>query len=99
MLPKEPESLAAAYHRSPSEWSWFNDFIPALEEAYPAIPRGLAELRETGADFASMSGSGSLLYGIYPSPADRDRAGDELGKRWNLQKTFLLDRFPDPSYH
>jgi len=42
-----------------------NDFEPAIAARYPLIERLKSSLYESGALFASMSGSGSAIYGIF----------------------------------
>lgn len=95
---KERDHLPDDYSREPSHWPFRNDFVKVLQKGYPDIQGGLGDLKASGALYANMSGSGSLLYGVYSSVLDRDRAADQLKKRWNLQKTFSLARIPDPSY-
>jgi len=45
-----------------------NDFEPSVFSKYPAISRIKASLYESGALYASMSGSGSSVYGIFKEP-------------------------------
>jgi 4-diphosphocytidyl-2-C-methyl-D-erythritol kinase len=42
-----------------------NDFLEPVTRHYPALAGILGALRETGPVFASMTGSGSALFGIY----------------------------------
>ncbi len=44
-----------------------NDFEPHIFEAYPTLAQIKNELLEAGALYASMSGSGSTIYGIFDS--------------------------------
>lgn len=48
-----------------------NDFEPSVFAAHPAIAKAKADLLEAGALYAAMSGSGSVVYGIFE---DRGRA-------------------------
>lgn len=45
-----------------------NDFEPVVSPRHPEIPRAIASLRSAGASIALMSGSGSTIFGIFPSP-------------------------------
>lgn len=45
-----------------------NDFEPAIFTAYPQIAAIKATLYDMGAAYASMSGSGSAIYGLFPFP-------------------------------
>ena len=44
-----------------------NDFEPHIFAAHPAIASAKATLLEAGALYASMSGSGSTVYGLFAS--------------------------------
>lgn len=44
----------------------YNDFEPVIFKAYPALAQIKLQLYAEGALYASMSGSGSALYGIFP---------------------------------
>ena len=50
-----------------SDWKHFlmNDFEPSLFETYPILQKIKHQLYESGALYASMSGSGSCMYGIF----------------------------------
>ena len=42
-----------------------NDFQPIVERAYPIVADLSKKLSEAGADFHSLSGSGSCLFGVF----------------------------------
>ncbi|MBR5877675.1 MAG: 4-(cytidine 5'-diphospho)-2-C-methyl-D-erythritol kinase [Alistipes sp.] len=72
--PAVPEvPLAERLQRPVDEWQECvkNDFEPSVFDAHPAIAKAKADLIEAGAVYASMSGSGSVVYGIFE---DRGRA-------------------------
>jgi len=86
---------------SPRDWPFTNDFLPVFEagikQAKPDI--GLFSecldiisiLKELGADFSGLSGSGSTCFGVFSSPFKARAAKEVLLKRWNLIiETFLL---------
>jgi 4-diphosphocytidyl-2-C-methyl-D-erythritol kinase len=64
--PLDPGKIA---HESPDKWKGFlaNDFESAIFSKYPGLKRIKDELYSSGALYASMSGSGSAMYGIFPS--------------------------------
>ncbi len=43
-----------------------NDLTPATLRSAPVVGRILKEMRELGSDFASVSGSGSAVFGLAP---------------------------------
>jgi len=55
-----------------------NDFEAPVCAAYPALARTRTLLEETGAEFVSMSGSGSAFFALYESPSRAQAAADLL---------------------
>lgn len=51
-----------------------NDFEPGIFALHPALAAIKQQLYDLGATFASMSGSGSALYGLFTDPAQADVA-------------------------
>lgn len=73
VTPKPPAvSLRDALSRPVAEWrdTVHNDFEDSLFPRYPALAAIKATLYEQGALYASMSGSGSTVYGIFPASVD-----------------------------
>ena len=69
---------------------------PALAVA-PEIAAVLAALRDSGAAFARMSGSGATCFGLYPSRHDAARAATAIAARrpsWYVQPTTTIDSEP-----
>jgi 4-diphosphocytidyl-2-C-methyl-D-erythritol kinase len=82
------EELIARLPRAPEDWPYTNDFLPALlalgsgeeKKAYGAM---LRDLKKAGAEFVSLSGSGSTCFGIFLDKSKAEAAVDVLrGKRW-----------------
>lgn len=68
VVPKQPvNSLLENIKLPVSEWKKFinNDFEDSIFNKYPLIGEIKSELYEKGALYASMSGSGSSVYGIF----------------------------------
>ncbi|MFM6954395.1 MAG: 4-(cytidine 5'-diphospho)-2-C-methyl-D-erythritol kinase [Sphingobacteriaceae bacterium] len=63
-------SLHESIQKPVSEWKKFisNDFEKHLFEAYPQLRALKSSLYEAGAMYASMTGSGSSVYGIFEAP-------------------------------
>jgi len=61
-----------------------NDFLPifAASEKGAAYQRIIAELRELGAEFAGLSGSGSTCFGVFSGQDRAESAQNDLLKRW-----------------
>lgn len=73
LKPKKPAvDLREALNRPPDQWSELitNDFEGPVFEKYPAIRQVKKALLEAGAVYASMSGSGSSVYGVFDEEQD-----------------------------
>jgi 4-diphosphocytidyl-2-C-methyl-D-erythritol kinase len=69
LTPKEPEvSLIDVIKRPVEEWKGLmkNDFEAPIFTAHPALKEIKAEMYNQGAIYATMSGSGSAMVGIFP---------------------------------
>lgn len=64
------------------DWKYYlsNDFESPIKQNYPAIEAIKLALYKDGAIYASMSGSGSTVFGIYPT-----NANIELNKQLNYR--------------
>ena len=61
-----PGCLAEAYRSSAIEhWRFYNSFGPVLERKHPEIACIQRELLLCGALFASVTGSGSTVFGVF----------------------------------
>jgi 4-diphosphocytidyl-2-C-methyl-D-erythritol kinase len=58
-----------------------NDFERVVFPKYPELRDIKGELERAGSRYASLSGSGSTLYGLFRSPADAAKAASRLRKR------------------
>ena len=70
-----------------------NDFEKVVFPEYPELREGRRALELAGAKYASLSGSGSTLYGLFASKAYAARAVIRLRKQgWTAQATSTLPR-------
>ena len=70
-----------------------NDFEEVVFPEYPELCEGKRALVRAGAKYASMSGSGSTLYGLFASGEAAVRAVGRLRKQgWSAQATLTLTR-------
>ena len=70
-----------------------NDFEEVVFPEYPELCEGKRALERAGAKYASLSGSGSTLYGLFGSKDAAARAASRLRKQgWAAQATSTLTR-------
>jgi 4-diphosphocytidyl-2-C-methyl-D-erythritol kinase len=79
------DALVNALKRHPSTWPYYNDFLPVfLKGAYgKEYADILTALKEEGADFCGLSGSGSCCFGVF---VDKDAAA-------SAEKAFFYKNF------
>lgn len=95
------DRLLARLQEHPGTWTFYNDFLevflekgtPKVQQTYRAI---LLELRELGADFVNLSGSGSTCYGVFSDIAKAKKAVQALKSSWPfVELCFPLARRVD----
>jgi 4-diphosphocytidyl-2-C-methyl-D-erythritol kinase len=70
-----------------------NDFEQVVFPEYPELSEGKCALERAGAKYASLSGSGSTLYGLFVSNEAAGAAADKLQNQgWTAQATVTLTR-------
>jgi 4-diphosphocytidyl-2-C-methyl-D-erythritol kinase len=70
-----------------------NDFEEVLFPEYPELSKGKRALERAGAKYASLSGSGSTLYGLFASKGAAKLAAAKLRKQgWTAQATVTQPR-------
>lgn len=61
---------------------WSNDLQPAAAETVPEIEKGIALMKEHGASFSAMTGSGSCVFGFFEEEEQMDEV--LLGKEFSV---------------
>jgi 4-diphosphocytidyl-2-C-methyl-D-erythritol kinase len=70
-----------------------NDFEGPVFERYPVLAEIKGELQRLGAFRASLTGSGSTIYGQFQMVSDAVRAGSALNGRFRVKVTKALPRW------
>ena len=73
--------LEDVYNGAVKDWNFANSFTVPVAGKYPEISEALAALKEAGALFSDMSGSGAVVFGVF----DTSRAAE-----YSAQKLRLL---------
>jgi len=94
-----PSDLLARRGRAENPLLWLvragieNDFEQVVFPEYPRLREGKMALLRAGAKYASLSGSGSALYGLFASRETAARAVARLRKQgWSTEATMTLPR-------
>ncbi|MBX6350216.1 MAG: 4-(cytidine 5'-diphospho)-2-C-methyl-D-erythritol kinase [Clostridia bacterium] len=88
-------AAAAAGDRDALWRSVFNDLEPAALGLAPEIEEGRERLRAAGAQAVGLSGSGSALWAVMPSPAAADRVRRALRRAgWWAWSGRFVERLP-----
>ncbi len=74
--------LKGMYAQPVKKWTFANSFTPALVNKYPAIGNALRDIKECGADWAEMSGSGATVFGVFSTEVAAREAVAECQKKW-----------------
>lgn len=77
---KQSCSISSIIRTDPGDWknNLFNDFEPGIFTAYPHIERIRNKMLSAGAFYASMTGSGSAVYGLFYQPAEPGMITEEF---------------------
>ena len=95
--PVDADELVRRYREEePGNWGFYNSFEPVIEANFPPLRRIIDGLSEQGAEYAGMSGSGSVCYGIFQKKENAEHALHAFsGRLGNCCLVYLLDKSPD----
>ena len=74
--------LEDMYGKPVSEWTFYNSFTEPLAWKFPEIRKALSDLQQSDADYVQMTGSGSVVFGLFASAEDARNAYDVLKDSW-----------------
>jgi 4-diphosphocytidyl-2-C-methyl-D-erythritol kinase len=94
-------SFQSAAWRIPDSWpeEGVNDFERVVFRLHPQLKSIKGKLLKLGARPALMSGSGSSLFGIFPSRQLRDRAAKSFKKEFTESKIYSVTMVSRSRYH
>lgn len=82
-------------HKPVNRWKLENTFTAAIEERFPQISRLRKELKELGALYSGLSGSGPTVFAIFDRHSMAERAESILTGSYALVKNIhALDKIP-----
>ncbi|MCQ2572285.1 MAG: 4-(cytidine 5'-diphospho)-2-C-methyl-D-erythritol kinase [Treponema sp.] len=73
------------YRGNPASWSFINTFTPVISKEYPEIASALKCVRESGAVYSEVSGSGSTVFGVFTCEQQAETAKSLLGDKWSCK--------------
>ena len=72
-------------YKGPVEnWKFVNTFTSVISKKYSKIERAILDLKNNGALYTDMSGSGSTVFGVFASEKDVETARNALSGSWNV---------------
>lgn len=78
------ENLESIYNGPVADWNFVNTFTSVISTKYSKVEQAIIELKNNGALFTDMSGSGSTVFGVFESQKDIEKAKNVLSGSWNL---------------
>jgi 4-diphosphocytidyl-2-C-methyl-D-erythritol kinase len=70
--------------------AWINDFEPVVFRRHPQLKSIKGKLLKLGARHAMMTGSGSSVFGLFPSGDTRDRAAELFRKEFSSYQVYPI---------
>jgi 4-diphosphocytidyl-2-C-methyl-D-erythritol kinase len=80
--------LEAIYRSPVKNWAFENSFTKPIAWKYPIIQKAIQDVKSFNPDFVEMTGSGSVVFGIFSSENDAKKAYTQLCQIW--KESYLL---------
>lgn len=80
--------LEEMFHDDVKSWRFSNSFTEVLSRKYPDIRKALEDLKDNGAEYVQMSGSGSSVFGVFTKLEEAKKTQKMLNKKW--KRCFIL---------
>jgi len=80
--------LEAIYRSPVKNWTFENSFTKPIAWKYPIIQKAIQDVKVFNPDFVEMTGSGSVVFGIFSSENDAKKAYTQLCQIW--KESYLL---------
>ncbi|MBI9106922.1 MAG: 4-(cytidine 5'-diphospho)-2-C-methyl-D-erythritol kinase [Spirochaetales bacterium] len=92
----DDEQMSRIYNADLEQFAGFqNDFAPVLAGRYPVFGRVIDELEAAGAVYSNVTGSGSVVFGLFTGRKSAGKAYETLKTKYKyVQKIKSLDRIP-----
>lgn len=75
--------LESIYNSSVRSWTFKNCFTSVMMLKYAVIGKALQDIKNSGAEWADMSGSGATVFGVFTSKNAAELALAQLKKSWD----------------
>ena len=76
------QSFVEEFNKPVQKWVFRNDFTSPVSERIQKINAAILSLKECGADFVDMSGSGSSVFGIFDESKKAQKALKIMAEDW-----------------
>jgi len=95
VLSKE-DMINSYLHSSPAEWPFYNSFMESYRKDNKPLEFISKLLYDAGAVFTGLTGSGSAVFGLYPSPETAMYAEQSLSGQFPfVERIYFLNSIPD----
>ncbi|MGL4982316.1 MAG: 4-(cytidine 5'-diphospho)-2-C-methyl-D-erythritol kinase [Treponemataceae bacterium] len=76
------KDLPSFYAGGAKKWLFENSFTQPLVERYPIIGKAINDIKNAGAIYSNLTGSGSAVFGVFESADKANVAHTKLSSQW-----------------